>query len=624
MIKKGKVLPEQEWMMEQLLQSRNDLADAQKIAKLGSWTFEFATSEVKWSEELFRIFGLDPAEEPPSWPDGHERFYHPDDWQRSFDIIEKAFAAGESYSLENRIIRISDGSVIYTSVRGFPRFTEDGNITGYIGTIQDITQQKQIENELWENKQKFRDIITNLFEAYYSCTLEGLLLDHNAAFTRIFGFDPNQDMTEVKISDLWQNPQERSKYLDKLMNEGFIRNYLVNTKTISGEKIVIMENSHLVKDENGKVVRIEGTLVDFTKQTQVEEALRESEERYRELFENINSGVAVYEVIGDGQDFIFKDFNRAGEMINNDQREKVIGRSIFEVRPGVEYFGLIDVFRRVWQTGEPSYHPVTLYHDNKLTGWYENFVYKLPSGEIVAVFDDFTGRKQAEEELIASTHQLRSLAAHLQSIREEERKVIAREIHDEFGQVLSALKINLSTIEQKIQHIDHPIIDQEILKELENSKEIIGHSVKNVRRLIAELRPEVLDVHGLFAALEWLMDELSNQTKMKVDLRSTVNEINFDQAQNIAIFRLVQEAFNNIANHAKATKVQLDIRKQNNELVLKIKDNGIGFNVKNIDQTKSFGLLGMRERTLLFGGTLEVKSTQGKGTELRITIPFNT
>jgi len=139
------------------------------------------------------------------------------------------------------------------------------------------------------------------------------------------------------------------------------------------------------------------------------EALRQSEERYRALFDGIYSGVAVYEVKDDGRDFIFKDFNAAGERIDNDRREQLIGKSIFEVRPGVEQFGLIEVFRRVWRTGRAEHYPVTLYQDELLTGWYENYVYKLPSGEIVAVFDNIIERKRAEEALRQSEEKYRTL-----------------------------------------------------------------------------------------------------------------------------------------------------------------------------------------------------------------------
>ena len=102
-----------------------------------------------------------------------------------------------------------------------------------------------------------------------------------------------------------------------------------------------------------------------------------AEIRYKELFNNINSGVAIYEVVDNGKDFIFRDFNRAAERIDNQKKEELIGKSIFEMRPGVEKFGLIDVFRKVINTGKPVRHPITLYVDEKLTGWYDNFIYRL-------------------------------------------------------------------------------------------------------------------------------------------------------------------------------------------------------------------------------------------------------
>ncbi len=140
----------------------------------------------------------------------------------------------------------------------------------------------------------------------------------------------------------------------------------------------------------------------ISSQKEVEEynsRLVESEARYRGLFDTIRNGVAIYEVKNNGGDFIFKDVNRAAERIDGQKRDELVGRSIFEVRPGVEKFGLIDVFRRVWKTGIPEGLPLKLYQDERLSGWYENYVYRLPSGEVVAVFDDLTRQKQMEEEL---------------------------------------------------------------------------------------------------------------------------------------------------------------------------------------------------------------------------------
>ena len=133
-----------------------------------------------------------------------------------------------------------------------------------------------------------------------------------------------------------------------------------------------------------------------------EQRLKESEFRYRALFENMGRASAVYRAERNGADFILVDFNRAAEEMGLLSRNQVIRRSVLEVFPGVKEFGLFDVFRRVWQTGESECHPVAEYKDNRIKGWRENFVYKLPSGEIVAVYSDQTERKQWEEAIVES------------------------------------------------------------------------------------------------------------------------------------------------------------------------------------------------------------------------------
>ncbi|MFW5862839.1 MAG: response regulator, partial [Spirochaetota bacterium] len=131
-----------------------------------------------------------------------------------------------------------------------------------------------------------------------------------------------------------------------------------------------------------------------------EKELWESREKFRELFENMGNGVAIYEAVNDGADFVIVNFNKAAERIENIHREEVIGRSVLDAFPGVKEFGLFKVFQRVWKSGQPERFPVSQYRDGRISGWRDNYVYRLPSGELVAVYEDVTAGKQAEEQLV--------------------------------------------------------------------------------------------------------------------------------------------------------------------------------------------------------------------------------
>jgi PAS domain S-box-containing protein/putative nucleotidyltransferase with HDIG domain len=157
------------------------------------------------------------------------------------------------------------------------------------------------------------------------------------------------------------------------------------------------------RKEQGKEVR------DITQLKKAEQSLQESENRFKELFNNMSSGVAIYEAKDDGRDFIIKDFNRAGERMSKVKRENIIGKSVLKVFTGVKDFGLFKVFQEVYKTSKPQHFPISLYKDQRITAWRENYVYKIPSGEIVAVYDDITGRKQGEEKLQDSEEYLHVL-----------------------------------------------------------------------------------------------------------------------------------------------------------------------------------------------------------------------
>jgi signal transduction histidine kinase len=168
-----------------------------------------------------------------------------------------------------------------------------------------------------------------------------------------------------------------------------------------------------------------------------EEALRENEARYKGIVEYTKNGVAVYRVVNEGEDFVFVDFNKAGEEIEKINRGEVIGRSVCEVFPAVKEFGLFEVFQRVWMSGKPEHYPISLYKDERIIGWRDNFVYKLPSGEIVAVYSDETERKKAEEELRRAHDELHNLSQDL------EKKVHERteELREKTKQLVEAERL---------------------------------------------------------------------------------------------------------------------------------------------------------------------------------------
>jgi PAS domain S-box-containing protein len=233
---------------------------------------------------------------------------------------------------------------------------------------------------------------------------------------------------------------------------------------------------------------------------------------------------------------------------------------------------------------------------------------------ICLIASDLSETKRAEQELRASSEQLRNLAARLVSVREEEQARISREVHDELGQALTAVKMDLAWLAGRL-----PRTNSEVLARMRSTRQLAARTIQSVRRISTELRPGVLDV-GLAAAVEWQAQEFEARFGIPCKVRLLTKEV-FAPDVSITLFRILQEALTNVARHAKATRVQIVKQKQRDRLVLRIHDNGRGFDPKNPALSKSLGLLGMRERAAILGGAVSISSAPGKGTTVTAWVP---
>ena len=229
---------------------------------------------------------------------------------------------------------------------------------------------------------------------------------------------------------------------------------------------------------------------------------------------------------------------------------------------------------------------------------------------------DISERKKAEQELQLANEQLRHLSAHLQNIREEERKGIALEIHDELGQQLTAFKMDLAWMTKRCTR------EQLLLDRLAGMDTLIDHTIDTVRRISSELRPSILDDLGLADALDWQCTEFGKRFLIPSRFDCQVADVGIDAAIVTGLFRIYQESLTNIARHADASAVSGSLQLVNGDLVLEVTDDGRGFDTQAAEKKGTFGLLGIKERTAMMGGRYTVSSSPGNGTTITVSVPL--
>lgn len=234
---------------------------------------------------------------------------------------------------------------------------------------------------------------------------------------------------------------------------------------------------------------------------------------------------------------------------------------------------------------------------------------------LMGVGIDISDRKKAELELQNSYEKLQQLSQYTEKAKESERKMIARELHDDLGQALTAVKIDLAIIKQQISNPD-------VCFKIEKTSDLVGETIKTVQRLTFQLRPEIIDDLGLNAAISWYTKEFSQRSGIMIILDMD-SEVAIPPDDSLTLYRILQESLTNVARHSKATQVVIKLMQENDMINFRISDNGIGISDQEINAKNSFGLIGIKERATSLAGTCEICSNNGSGTVVNLLFPLN-
>jgi PAS domain S-box-containing protein len=355
---------------------------------------------------------------------------------------------------------------------------------------------------------------------------------------------------------------------------------------------------------------------DVTERQQHEARLREAARYARSLIETSTDPLVLIDLQGKVQDA-----NEAACRITGVPREQLIGSDA----PNwfVDPQALINGYKQVMAEGEALDYELTIKHASgrRYDVLCNAKAFRNAQGELVGLFataHDVTESRRIQQEISASRQRLREMAAQSEAMREFERKSIAREVHDELGQVLTALRMDLTFMGLKFG-----AETSEVKEKIDGMRALVDRAIQGVRDVATNLRPSALDM-GLVPAIEWICGEFTRNTGVACDLDLQVPELaeQLGENQAVGLFRIVQESLTNITRYARANQVWVALHRWEESLRLRVRDNGLGFDPAQALQRKSFGLLGMQERALALGGTLDIQSAPGQGTCIIATVPI--
>ncbi|MFA4917644.1 MAG: PAS domain S-box protein [Thermodesulfovibrionales bacterium] len=494
--------------------------------------------------------------------------------------------------------------------------------------IEDITERKEIEKGLEKTRKELEvtkisedaareyaeSIINTVREPLISLDQDLRVVTASRSFYDVFKVTPEETVGQL-IYDLgnkqWNIPKLRELLETILPQKASFDNYEVEHEFSTIGRRIMLLNARQIQRVSGKERIILLAIEDITERRQLESLLEESEERFRRLFETANDGIVLLEK-HEGK---ITHANPASTEMLGYSKEECIGKKLQNIGVSLD----MGDFQKIMQTLDKS---GIIYYDDvpvktKAGQYIDTDIYMVDRARLVQCnMRDITERKRVAEVIKKNEEQLRNLTAYMQKVTEMERTNIAREIHDELGQALTILKMDLSLFRKMFSE------DQtSILEKTDAMSRLIDKTIQTVKRIATDLRPGLLDDLGLSAAIEWQLGEFQERTGITCKIIIDPKDVTFDRDRNTALFRIFQETLTNIARHAEATEVSVSLKQKDGQIELKVQDNGRGITEEELTHPKSFGLIGIRERAIIFGGDSNVKGFPGKGTTVTVKIP---
>jgi PAS domain S-box-containing protein len=484
------------------------------------------------------------------------------------------------------------------------------------GVARDITERKKAEEKLQKSEELFSSIFhTSPAAIIITRIADGKIINANESFLKMFELSREETIGHTSIELKLLTPDARAQLIQKQIESGGLKNFEFTIKTKSGKPIHLLFSSKPMEINNEACYIT--TLIDITERKRAEEALVESNLSLSEAQRIANTGSWTYYLDGKlkWSDNMYQLYGLPSKitdltpefffgLVHPDDREKMqkwMQASLTGHAPG-EY-----EFRCIWPDGSIHYYRGSgeLNYDTDNTPVY-----------LHGTVQDITERKKAEEEIKNTTVQLRHLTTHLQTIQEEERKNISRIIHDELGQQLTGLKMDMTWISQQLSSESAAV-----MKKMDTMIELIDQTVLSVRRISSDLRPAMLDDLGLVAALQWMSRDFQERSGIKITFNTNSQDYLFKPEVATELYRIFQEALTNVVRHSGATEVKSSLTLTGEKIYLALSDNGNGFDPERVNTKNSLGLIGMRERAAMIHGTLEVYSDK-QGTEVTVIIPI--